>query len=178
MSRLRSALTECVWTLSLHSSLNWKRKIKCFYLTMGTYIPSFSTLKKNNQKFSCIVNFRLFHMHYIKTAISILMYRFCKYYTMYVRLNCICSVYVIYLCPINVLILSVLILYFNWTQPFGSTWPLLAGQCCCASWSKGGSPEFSSGCFWSVTGVVFVVLWTVKVIVIIWKSGVLMTSFK
>ena len=66
----------------------------------------FNLKEKNNHKFSCIVNFRLFHMHCIKTAISILMYRFCKYYTMYVRLNCICSVYVIYLCPINVLILS------------------------------------------------------------------------
>lgn len=34
------------------------------------------------------------------------MYRFLQilYYPMYVRLNCICSVYVIYLYPINVLI--------------------------------------------------------------------------
>lgn len=152
-----------------------KKKNKMFLPHYGNIHSKLFNFKKNNQKFSCIVNFRLFHMHYIKTAISILMYRFCKYYTMYVRLNCICSVYVIYLCPINVLILSVLILYFNWTQPFGSTWPLLAGQCCCAAWSRGGSPQFTSGCFCFVMEVVFV---KSKFIVIIWKSGVLITYFK
>jgi len=48
-------------------------------------------------KFICI---------YIKeTAISMLMYRFLQILP-YVRLICICSVYVIYLYPINVLLFS------------------------------------------------------------------------
>lgn len=134
--------------------LKKKKKKKSFYLTMGTYIPSFSTSKKKNHKFSCIVNFRLFHMHCIKTAISILMYRFCKYYTMYVRLNCICSVYVIYLCPINVLILSdTTSSFLNWRSR-SSCGPFLAGRWCCCE-----SPEFNSGCFW--LGMILRYSWSV-----------------
>lgn len=128
---------------------------------MGTYIPSFSTLKKNNHKFSCIVNFRLFHMHCIKTAISILMYRFCKYYTMYVRLNCICSVYVIYLCPINVLILSDITRSFlNWKIP-SLRGPFLAGQWCCRSLKQEWKPWLSWGRFWFVIGIILGYSWSV-----------------
>lgn len=79
LSKLKSALIECVRMLSLHNSLNWK--IKCFTSLLDIHSKLFNfRRKKNNHMFSCIVNFRLFHIHCIKTAISILMYRFCKYY--------------------------------------------------------------------------------------------------
>lgn len=106
----------------------FKLKKKKFLPHCGNIHSKLFNLKKNH-KFSCIVNFRLFHMHCIKTAISILMYRFCKYYAMYVRLNCICSVYVIYLCPINVLILSDITRSFLncvHVAPFGQV------GCCCS----------------------------------------------
>lgn len=106
------------------------KKKKKFLPHYGNIHSKLFNFKKNNHTFSCIVNFRLFHMHCIKTAISILMYRFCKYYTMYVRLNCICSVYVIYLCPINVLILSDITRSFlHWIQSFQSVrWALSGTQ--------------------------------------------------
>lgn len=75
---LKSALIECVWMLSLHNSLNWKTK--CFTSLLDIHSKLFNFRRKKNHMFSCIVNFRPFHMHCIKTAISILMYRFCKYY--------------------------------------------------------------------------------------------------
>lgn len=100
-------------------------------------------------------------MHCIKTAISILMYRFCKYYTMYVRLNCICSVYVIYLCPINVLILSDITRSFLSWKILSLRGPFLAGQWWCRSLKQEWKPWLSSGRFWFVIGIILCYSWSV-----------------
>lgn len=154
-----------------------KKKNKMFLPHYGNIHSKLFDFKKDNQKFSCIVNFRLFHMHYIKTAISILMYRFCKYYTMYVRLNCICSVYVIYLCPINVLILSVLNLHFNWTQPLWAHVAPSGRSVLLCSLEQGWEPWIYLGMFLVCNWRDFCAFVKSKFIAIIWKTDVIFTPF-